>query len=367
MSDAANCILLPRSVPRTVSHPSAKYQNVETLLPKTEHQEGPFNPDDMMASFVGVGRGDNYDEDGQGSVELYTLAERFAYRVAGHHNKNVIFILFGALGSGKSMALLSLADACSHWLAHIKGGAPEDYFTLEDNVAVIDPEMLREKLNNLKKYSIYILDDAGPGYDARSFMSSVNKELGHIFQTCRTQNNIIMVSAPHGAMLDVNIHRLAQFYGEIVEVQHNRGQSFMKVFKITQSFRNRTKPYYAYLTVGPATIKRFQVLMPPKDLVERYDKIRVAQALNLQKSRDEREAEKANGDRPTKQELTWQDRIENDGQKLLETIEKNPDITPYALSKLVEYDRQATMRVMFRLGWVYDAPNKCWCVDHRKT
>ncbi len=364
MSDAANCILLPHSVPRTVCPPSVKYHNVETLLPQTEHQEGLFNPDDMMASFVGVGRGEHYSTIEQG-VELYTLAERFAYRVAGHHNKNVIFILFGPLGSGKSMALLSLADACSHWLAHLKGGAPEDYFTMEDNVAVIDPEMLREKLNNLKKYNVYILDDAGPGYDARSFMSNINKELGHIFQTCRTQNNIIMVSAPHGAMLDVNIHRLAQFYGEIVEVQHSQGQSFMKVFKISQAFRNRTRPYYAYLTVGNATIKRFQVLMPPQELVDKYDKIRIAQALNLQKSREEREAEKTNMNQPGKRELLWEERIENDGQKLLEAIEKNPDISPYALSKLTQHNSQTTLRLMFRLGWAYDVPNKCWVMSRK--
>lgn len=355
----------PVNAPLRVRSPSRRRPiSRDSFIPQTREADiTPFEPSTMMASFEGIGRGDKYEDYLDNSYALYSLSERFARRVAGSHNKNVIFLLVGEVGSGKSMALLSLADACAKWLAKLKGGTPEDYFTLEDNVAIIDPEMLSETMNNLKKHNIYILDDAGPGYDARSFMSNTNKDLGHIFQTCRTQNNIIMISAPHGAMLDVTIRRLAHFYGEVTEVRHDIGMSFIKVFRLKQSFRNN-KILYQYPSKGVATITRFQALMPPKELADSYQKVRDEQALALQKSREEREAEaaakKEKDKPPTRTELMWKQRVENDGQKLLEAIEKDPEISPSKLSMLVDYRYGAVVKVMNRMGWGYDPSNRVW-------
>lgn len=354
----------PVPAPTTVKSPSRRALSRDTFIPPHyESESETFDASSMLVTFEGLGRGDKYADYLENSYALYSLAERFARRVAGTHNKNVIFLLVGEVGSGKSMALLALADACAAWMAKLKGGTPEDYFTMEDNVAIIDPEMLADTMNNLKKHNIYILDDAGPGYDARSFMSNTNKDLGHILQTCRTQNNIIMISAPHGAMVDVTVRRLAHFYGEMSEVRHDIGMSFMKVFRLKQSFRDN-KIFYQYPTKGPATIKRFQVLMPPKSMAAKYQKVRDAQALALQKSKEEKEAEavaKKAANKPiTRTDLKWQERSANDGQALLEAIEKDPGISPYKLSMMVEYNDKGVARVMKGLGWRYDSSNKQW-------
>lgn len=155
--------------------------NPDCLIPiaNQEHRRGKFARADYQKAIdelTGIGRGGVYERDDKGNIKIMTLAEMFARRVAGRHNKNVIMILFGDLGSGKSMALLKLALSCAMWLAAIKGGKPHDYFQFS-NIAIIDPEMLQEKLANLKQYGIYILDDAGPGYDARTFMSKSNRDL----------------------------------------------------------------------------------------------------------------------------------------------------------------------------------------------
>jgi hypothetical protein len=138
--------------------------------------------DKLLEKFIGTGRGPGYEAYVEGSVFVYSLAEMFARRVAGKHNKNVIFILFGDLGGGKSMTLIKLAVSCAQWLAKIRGGKPSDYFTMR-NVAIIDPEMLQEKMSHLEQYQILMLDDAGPGYDARTFMSKQNRDLNYILQT----------------------------------------------------------------------------------------------------------------------------------------------------------------------------------------
>lgn len=243
-----------------------------------------------LDKFFGIGRDcDNMGEDDYGIIDFYSLDEQFSKRVAGRHNKNVLFVLFGEMGSGKSMALLSLALACARWLAAIIGGEESDYFTFE-NVAVIDPETLTEKLENLKKYNIYLLDDFGAAFDARSFMSKDNKSLSHILQTCRTTNNIILVSAPHGALLDVNIHRLSMWYSEVSESHHDEGISFIKVMKVVQMFREG-KIRRVYQTKKNVTAVRYYVGLPPTELKDRYDVVRDANAKALARKNKEKEKE----------------------------------------------------------------------------
>jgi len=247
--------------------------------------------DKLLEKFIGTGRGPGYEAYVEGSVFVYSLAEMFARRVAGKHNKNVIFILFGDLGGGKSMTLIKLAVSCAQWLAKIRGGKPSDYFTMR-NVAIIDPEMLQEKMSHLEQYQILMLDDAGPGYDARTFMSKQNRDLNYILQTCRTTNNIILVSAPHGAMLDVTIHRVAQYYGEISEIRHDEGITFLKVFRLVRVFREG-KIFYVYMTKSGVSIRRYYNGLPVDAIKKAYDKVRDEQAKIIQAKRENREKEEA--------------------------------------------------------------------------
>jgi hypothetical protein len=209
------------------------------------------------------------------------------------------------------MALLKLALSCSKWIAKIKGGMPEDYFTLEKNVAVIDPESLNEKLENMTQFGIYLLDDFGSAYDARNFMSGSNKSLGYILQTSRTVNSIILVSAPHGAMLDVNLHRLAQYYAEVVESHHEAGITVLKILKTKQDFR-AGKIKRIYPGKSGVTAMRYYSTLPPAEIKEEYDKIREKNAKIIAAKRGERreaEAAKANGNKPNSKEKFSLDEI----------------------------------------------------------
>jgi hypothetical protein len=276
------------SIPVASEQPKIAYNFIpDTKREIKQHKFVRAEFDALLDKFSGVGRGEGYAAYTKGSVLIYSLAEMFARRVGGKHNKNVIFILFGDLGGGKSMTLMKLAVSCAQWLAAIRGGKPSDYFTMK-NIAVIDPEMLQEKMGNLRQYEILILDDAGPGYDARTFMSKQNRDLNYILQTCRTTNNIILVSAPHGAMLDVTIHRVAQYYGEISEIRHDEGLTFLKVFRLIRVFREG-KIFYVYMTKSGVSIRRYYATLPPKELKKEYDKIRDTQAKIIQNRRAQRE------------------------------------------------------------------------------
>jgi hypothetical protein len=300
--------------------------NPDCLIPITPEEES-FEPgkfsgeefENLLDEFDGIGRGGVYERDTiTGQIKLMSLAEMLSKRVAGRHNKNVIFILFGDLGSGKSMALLKLALSCAMWLSALKGGPPSKYFQFS-NIAIIDPEMLQEKLANLVQYNIYILDDAGPGYDARTFMSKGNRDLNYILQTCRTSNNIILVSAPHGAMLDVTIHRVAQYYAEVSEVRHDEGLTFLKVFRLVRVFREG-KIFYVYMSKGNTVSKRYYCGLPPKSLKKKYDKVRDEQARIIAKRREERE--RAEREKEGRGVAKDQARVEKSAEKEREIEEK---------------------------------------------
>lgn len=124
------------------------------LLPPDFYSQAPMRVSTLatveqaILAFEGIGRGKRYDvfldtydalETGH-DFNFQSLAEGFARRVAGRHNKNLIFLLFGDVGSGKSMTLVSLAIGCAEWLATLLGGVPEDYFNFDESIAIIDPD-----------------------------------------------------------------------------------------------------------------------------------------------------------------------------------------------------------------------------------
>jgi hypothetical protein len=303
--------------------------------------------DGFLEKFTGLGRGPKgYLAYTKGSVLVYSLAEMFARRVGGTHNKNVIFILFGDLGGGKSMTLVKLAVSCAQWLAKIRGGKASDYFTMK-NIAVIDPEMLQDKLSNLRQYEIVVLDDAGPGYDARTFMSKQNRDLNYILQTCRTTNNIILVSAPHGAMLDVTIHRVAQYYGEISEVRHDEGITFLKVFRLVRIFREG-KIFYVYMTKGGVSIRRYYATLPVPAIKNAYDKVRDAQAKVIQQRRAEREQkeDEQRGRRYKHDELYDPVKL----NELRNACKKNPKMQVNQMLAIMDCTNQTLPKILRKAG-----------------
>ena len=260
----------------TVSIDTRVKMDIPSLIPVSyTTPRGVFNIGEYKKqrdSLDGTGRNCDPTEKDYGIVKFYGLDEQFARRVAGKFNKNVVLVLAGEMGAGKSMALLSLALGISRWLSAILGGSPSKYFTF-DNVAIIDPVSLSEKLENLKKHNIYILDDFSPGYDARQALSKNNITTSHILTTCRTTNNVILCSGVHGSMLDVNLHRLSMWYAEVSEEHHSEGVTFIKVLKVVQMFREG-KIRRVYQTKQNVSAIRYYATMPPKELKDKYDIVR---------------------------------------------------------------------------------------------
>jgi len=223
--------------------------------------------------------------------EPKSLAEIFAERVTSKHNKDVLLLLVGERGGGKSYSLLYLAKRCSEEIAKITGGKPEDYFTF-NNVAVIQDESLEEKMENLKAHNIYILDDAGVGWDSRDFASSTNKKLNHILQVCRTANTILLISVPDPFLIDKVPRTMVRYYGEIAEQLHAFGMTLIKVFRNKRLFRAGKTLQVHMRQGGNKVVRRWISYAPSPEMAAEYDVVRKKNAEMVDKQMHKEQPQK---------------------------------------------------------------------------
>lgn len=212
------------------------------------------------------------------SDEFETFAEHLAKRITSKHNKDVRLIVVGEPGSGKSRTLLYLAHRLSEEVSKIKGGVPEDYFSM-DNVGVITAEDIIEKMNNLNRYCVYILDDAGVAWDSRDFQTRGNKNLNHILQTCRTANAAILISVPDPKLIDIQVTErgLIQYWAEVSESLHDYGKNLVKIFRLKRLFR-ANKMLFMHPRYGDNKVVRYESLNPPDHIIEAYEEVRRSSA-----------------------------------------------------------------------------------------
>jgi hypothetical protein len=204
-----------------------------------------------------------------------TLAQMIATKITSPHNKDYKLALVGPMGSGKSRSLLYLACETAKAIATIRdhdSAKWPNYFSL-DNVSIGDPQGHAQALQSIKKYNIYILDDAGVSLDARNFATTYNKTLNHIIQTCRTDNAVIFMSAPDMFLFDKVPRLLVSAYAEIGEQYHDQGFNLVKVFVSTRNYRDGTSNS-AYMLCGKTKMRRYIFANPPDDIITQYEELR---------------------------------------------------------------------------------------------
>jgi len=189
-------------------------------------------------------------------------------------NQHVTMMITATTGAGKSYAGISIAERVSQIVAEIKGGYPEDYFSV-DNIAVITQnEILRvmHRMNN-QKYMCFGFDDIGAvGWNSRNFMQTFNQQLNSIFQTFRTQNNFLYLTLPNDMLIDIVPRSLTKYQMKITASHFEFGYVEAKVFKPIKDSKlphGRIEPFLQDL--DGQKIKRHIIFKPSKYLTDEYD------------------------------------------------------------------------------------------------
>lgn len=228
-----------------------------------------------------------------GEMDNICLAEVFTDIIIHSKNQNVICLLEGKPGMGKSNATLYTACWCAVGLASKYGGVPSDYFNI-GHLATIGPEQVLRTINIMRrptsKYGVFVFDDFGVAYNNRKWQSKPNEAMNDVLQTMRTDNNIIFMSVPDSDWIDVKGRNILRFKivmdKPIFSKQLERIGKSVAVGRLTEVQKmynsQSRKNIFPYLKTKRAIYNKVCFGKCPNELEEVYERIRQIQLRKLQ-------------------------------------------------------------------------------------
>lgn len=148
------------------------------------------------------------------------------------HNKNVLIVITGSVGAGKSYVGLKIASEIDPTFTHE---------TMKDRIFVEPEDFLKrivDRENKLEKGQVLLMDECGVSANSRTFMSRTNLALSYISQTVRRRNLVIIMCLPSFSMLDSQIRSLFHIYIEAKKIDFDNNVTKCKVYKL---FTNKMK------------------------------------------------------------------------------------------------------------------------------
>lgn len=171
------------------------------------------------------------------------LIKKFYNRVM-HRNKNILAVVVGATGNGKSYDALGLMIGLDLY-KNGKAGTPQEYMEHCDFRAL---NFINKMSDDLPRGNTWIWDEAGIDAGNQEYATNKNKVISWFAQTCRQQNQIILFTLPTLGMLTPQVRKLLHYYIEAVGVDEKNGIGIMKPLEMQYNTR-MDKIYYHKLKV----------------------------------------------------------------------------------------------------------------------
>lgn len=178
------------------------------------------------------------------------------------NNRNFIGLAVGSTGSGKSWSCISIA----HMI--------DPSFTVER--IIFDPLELVRMFNQgkLQRGSAVVFEEVGCTLDSASWQSALNRLMRHVFETCRSKNNILLLNTPSPTFLSKGVRLLVHAHLTPIGIDKQAGVCRMKA-ELIQHNTKLDKVYYKRLRVvtpdGVVPVNAWRVPKPPKNLIKEYE------------------------------------------------------------------------------------------------
>lgn len=202
-------------------------------------------------------------------------------------NKNFLAITSGPTGSGKSWAMLAVAEQLD----------PE--FAIDRIVFRGDELMALINSGKLKRGSVILFDEAQVDLNARNWQNLINKMLNYLISTFRHRNFVLLFTSPYADFIDSGTMKL--FHANFETVSINKAKETVTIKpKLLQYNQNMKKWYRKYLQFqtqdGNLKVKRWKIAKPSDKLIEDYEiaKGKFTNSLNKeieQKMKDKKDKE----------------------------------------------------------------------------
>ena len=205
-------------------------------------------------------------------------------------NKNVIMVINGGTGSGKTYAALELAFEVSE--------LNKTNFNVKDNVAFNVVDLLKHTMlpQNQKPGTCFVFEEVGAvggGASSREWQSKTNKFFFSFMQTTRHRNQILIMTCPHFSFLEKGARSLVHMQMETQRINFEKGICYLKPFCIQVNSRTGMF-YFKYLRVKydgqRYKFNIWEAKLPPKDMLDDYEvvKTKFTSALNKEIIRKEK-------------------------------------------------------------------------------
>jgi hypothetical protein len=195
-----------------------------------------------------------------------------AEAITSHHNQHATLMIWAPTGKGKSYAGGSIGERVSQYVAEIKGGSPEDYFTPENIAVITQNEVLRVMSTKMdKKYVTIGFDDIGLAWNSRDFMSEFNKCMNDIAQTIRTRNLFAYFTLPDPSLIDKVPRDLIKYVMKIETSNFDLGYVVAKIQEPMKKVQWGKKIYPYLLDEDGQRIVRHIIFRPSQGWINNYE------------------------------------------------------------------------------------------------
>lgn len=186
------------------------------------------------------------------------LIRTWRYRI-NRRNRNLLIIVCGATGTGKSYSALTVAKLID-----------PSFKPSERVVFRIEEFMNILQSGRLKRGNVIIWDEAGVGIPSREWYSISNKAINYVLQTFRHLNLCVIFTTPSFNYIDSQTRVLFHVYMECLKI------NFEKKTVITKVMENQFNPamgkeYRKYFWCDGEKKERINIGKPSKDMIDEYE------------------------------------------------------------------------------------------------
>jgi hypothetical protein len=161
-------------------------------------------------------------------------------------HKNVIMIVHGETGEGKSYLAMALAEKM------------DKNFSVKNVIFWDNLDEFVDLVKGLPPRSWIVVDDAGALLDAREFMTAINKMMSYVLEMFRFKQICIIFTTPNRMMLDKNARRVSHY------LVFQKGWGYAAVYRQKMNYRGDIYPLFLFHFDG--------VKKPSEKLCKEYEK-----------------------------------------------------------------------------------------------
>jgi hypothetical protein len=208
------------------------------------------------------------------NADRFSIAKLWTSIILSKHNQDVVALINGPKGTGKSNLSLALLWRCAELMAERLGGEAKDYFSI-DRVAIMDDDESMELLKDERRHPLTLLDDYGKVARARKWQSEINQATNDIVDTFRDRNGITLMNTVDQNRVDKYQREIGAYYLESVRnpAAMDHGFTVFKLFERVKYYRSG-QVFNKYLHWKNEVVIRIVCERAPKWLEDEYNEKR---------------------------------------------------------------------------------------------